>query len=478
MRKIVVALLIVTCLTTSAYALPRLTVRKFDDKAGTGEASAITDMMVTELNKIEVFELIEREALDLVEDELDLVRSKRVDSGTAPEAGKLKGAQYSMTGAITFYYYDEEGGGGAYKKQYGGILAMATRNAVQKHVAAINEKFTGEQAVVMRIDGNEVMINRGSSLGVKEGDLYLVYSGYDDLAIIKVIDVRENFSHAVLVKDAGNIKVLRKSDTIKYVSKKEANSIIKRKKFAKSRKSAPVETKKTEVVVEKRPEEKKVAETKPAPVTVVPKKSESTPKPPEKKVVEKKTEEKKPVVVTTEPKKTASTPKSTPTGNAEELYKLAWGYEVHDRDYAKALEFYTKSAELGYAKAQYQVGYMYRFGVGVKIDHKKAVEWYLKAANQGDARAQCHLGSEYKFGKVNGLGKDDYAEAVKWYSKAAEQGDALAQYFLGQMYHEGKGVEKDLKKAVEWYKKAAAQGEENAKTALRHLRAKGIRISD
>ena len=423
MRKIVVALLIVTCLTTSAYALPRLTVRKFDDKAGTGEASAITDMMVTELNKIEVFELIEREALDLVEDELDLVRSKRVDSGTAPEAGKLKGAQYSMTGAITFYYYDEEGGGmtvpiigitsekktayveldirildnttgsvmyasgqlgtaklesqeatitykgfggGAYKKQYGGILAMATRNAVQKHVAAINEKFTGEQAVVMRIDGNEVMINRGSSLGVKEGDLYLVYSGYDDLAIIKVIDVRENFSHAVLVKDAGNIKVLRKSDTIKYVSKKEANSIIKRKKFAKSRKSAPVETKKTEVVVEKRPEEKKVAETNP--------------------------EEKKPVVVTTEPKKTASTPKSTPTGNAEELYKLAdkyhYGWEGVKEDTVKAFELYTKSAELGYASAQCQLGFCYHNGYLVKKDDTKALKWYRKAARSGRKDAE------------------------------------------------------------------------------------------
>ena len=363
MRKIVVALLIVTCLTTSAYALPRLTVRKFDDKAGTGEASAITDMMVTELNKIEVFELIEREALDLVEDELDLVRSKRVDSGTAPEAGKLKGAQYSMTGAITFYDYDEEGGGGAYKKQYGGILAMATRNAVQKHVAAINEKFTGEQAVVMRIDGNEVMINRGSSLGVKEGDLYLVYSGYDDLAIIKVIDVRENFSHAVLVKDAGNIKVLRKSDTIKYVSKKEANSIIKRKKFAKSRKSAPVETKKTEVVVEKRPEEKKVAETNP--------------------------EEKKPVAVTTEPK---STPKSTPTGNAEELYKLAekynYGWEWVKEETVKAFELYTKAAELGYVRAQWELGFCYHNGYLVKKDDTKALKWYRKAARSGRKDAE------------------------------------------------------------------------------------------
>ena len=74
-------------------------------------------MMITELNKIGVFELMEREALDYVKDEKQFL--------TASENGDIKGANYTMTGAITLYYYDEQGaqiavpiiGGVSQKKQ-------------------------------------------------------------------------------------------------------------------------------------------------------------------------------------------------------------------------------------------------------------------------------------------------------------------------------------------------------------------------
>ena len=52
-------------------------------------------------------------------------------------------------------------------------------------------------------------------------------------------------------------------------------------------------------------------------------------------------------------------------------------------DYKKAFEWYTKSAEQGYAIGQCNLGVMYEKGHGVTKDHKKAIDWYTKAAEQG-----------------------------------------------------------------------------------------------
>ncbi|MBR6057386.1 MAG: sel1 repeat family protein [Victivallales bacterium] len=49
----------------------------------------------------------------------------------------------------------------------------------------------------------------------------------------------------------------------------------------------------------------------------------------------------------------------------------------------------------------------------------KAVEWWSKSADQGDDEAQFHLGGCYFAG--NGVPLDK-TKAVKWYRKAAAQG--------------------------------------------------------
>ena len=121
-----------------------------------------------------------------------------------------------------------------------------------------------------------------------------------------------------------------------------------------------------------------------------------------------------------------------------------------DFDSLKAL------AEQGVAKAQYNLGNMYRKGQEVEQDFKETVKWYRKAADQGFARAQSNLAVMY----ANGQGvKQDLKEAFKWCHKAAEQEDARAQYNLGQMYGYGKGVEPDLKESFRWFNKSAEQGD-------------------
>ena len=53
------------------------------------------------------------------------------------------------------------------------------------------------------------------------------------------------------------------------------------------------------------------------------------------------------------------------------------------RSYAKAAELFRKAADMGYAAAQYNLGYCYKYGDGVPRDLTISAEWYRKAAGQG-----------------------------------------------------------------------------------------------
>jgi len=63
---------------------------------------------------------------------------------------------------------------------------------------------------------------------------------------------------------------------------------------------------------------------------------------------------------------------------------------VQDKD--KAVEWYMKAAEQGYANAQNNVGECYFNSVGAVMDKTKAIKWFTKAAEQGHAKAQNNLG--------------------------------------------------------------------------------------
>ena len=117
-------------------------------------------------------------------------------------------------------------------------------------------------------------------------------------------------------------------------------------------------------------------------------------------------------------------------------------------------------AEQGDTKAQYRLGGIYFFGVGVGEDKAKAAEWFHKAAEQGYAEAQYSLGALY----VAGLGvAQDYSKAKQLFREAAEQGYAEAQHNLDLMYDTGKGGPKDDAKAAKWYRKTTGQGIKRAK---------------
>jgi TPR repeat protein len=97
--------------------------------------------------------------------------------------------------------------------------------------------------------------------------------------------------------------------------------------------------------------------------------------------------------------------------------------------YEDALSIWTGLASDGNARAQFNLAYMYEFGISVDADPEHAVKWYRLAAEQGYARAQNFLGWMYEMGK--GVAHDR-AEALKWLRLAADQGsdDAQADYRL------------------------------------------------
>ncbi|MFZ7107977.1 tetratricopeptide repeat protein [Avibacterium avium] len=142
--------------------------------------------------------------------------------------------------------------------------------------------------------------------------------------------------------------------------------------------------------------------------------------------------------------------------NSAQETQLQQGFEAAQRgDFATALQLWKPLAERGHAKAQYNLGVMYKNGQEVKQDDFQAVKWYQKAAEQGDAKAQYNLGNMYSTGR--GVKQDDF-QAVKWYQKAAEQGYASAQFNLALMYRLGRGVKQDRNLAKMWAGKACDNG--------------------
>ncbi|MDR1110911.1 MAG: sel1 repeat family protein [Deltaproteobacteria bacterium] len=82
----------------------------------------------------------------------------------------------------------------------------------------------------------------------------------------------------------------------------------------------------------------------------------------------------------------------------------------------------------------------YVSGPGREMDPALALEYFGKSAALGYSPAQRLLGVMYLDGDI--LPKD-FALARKWLTLASDQGDQLAAYYLAQIYAQGLGVEKD-----------------------------------
>ena len=122
-----------------------------------------------------------------------------------------------------------------------------------------------------------------------------------------------------------------------------------------------------------------------------------------------------------------------------------WGFGGAEQNYKKAIDLYIKSAEQGFPRAQYNLGYCYDLGE----DYNKAVEWYSKAAVESCYRR--NLGECYEYALKQ------YDKAFAFYKKTSED-NLYNQYNLGRCYKYGIGVEKNPEKAVELLKAPADLG--------------------
>lgn len=151
------------------------------------------------------------------------------------------------------------------------------------------------------------------------------------------------------------------------------------------------------------------------------------------------------------------------------MFRDGVGCEV---DAERAAEYF-KSAFRGFLewesgshddKIQYCIGWMLLHGAGTERDEAEARTWFEKSAGQGN------LNARYQWAKIifadPTSGREECQTALRWLTEAAESGHSPAQYELGKMYRDGYGVEKDVLQAAAWLARAAEQDSASAAYAL------------
>ena len=145
-------------------------------------------------------------------------------------------------------------------------------------------------------------------------------------------------------------------------------------------------------------------------------------------------------------------------GDADAMYNMGLHYLKGDgvpRDAAKAVSWFTKSAQKGNVPSMLQLGMLYEESDGaVKQDMTKAIEWLKKAAGKGSLPAINELGTIYE----DGVGvKADRKEAIKYYELAANQGNVDAMLGVATAYIDGEGIERNTELGYQWLTKAAVK---------------------
>jgi uncharacterized protein len=114
------------------------------------------------------------------------------------------------------------------------------------------------------------------------------------------------------------------------------------------------------------------------------------------------------------------------------------------------IDYFRRSADLGYGPAQIALAYYYEAGTVLASNPTQAVDLYRKAAQQGDPLAGWLAGRSYFLG--SGVPRDPDT-AQKWLKLSADQNNAYGAYYLGRLM-----ADRDYTKAPALYKIAADQG--------------------
>lgn len=149
---------------------------------------------------------------------------------------------------------------------------------------------------------------------------------------------------------------------------------------------------------------------------------------------------------------------SAERSNSQSLYELAKLFQnghLVKKNSEKAIGLYRKSAELGNASAQLDLGYYYESGsLGLDKNNDIAFEWYSKSAEQSHPIALSNLANFYEHGKSV---KQNLGVAIEYYNRAINGGYERALCNLGDLYRDYESIS-DIEKALAVYKEGADNG--------------------
>lgn len=152
----------------------------------------------------------------------------------------------------------------------------------------------------------------------------------------------------------------------------------------------------------------------------------------------------------------ASSGNITAKFNLGKMYKNGLGGIT---DFARAVSYFNDGTEANHSGAQYELAAMYQSGQGVALDAKVADDLIKRSADNGYGPA------EYMMVLKNSDTATSEQLAI-WNKSAADQGIKEAQNNIGNAYRDGNGVSQNRDLAYKYYKMAAEQGMADAQYNL------------
>ena len=129
-------------------------------------------------------------------------------------------------------------------------------------------------------------------------------------------------------------------------------------------------------------------------------------------------------------------------GNGEGLFCIGraclFGEDGEKKDPARALEWYRRAGDAGYAEGYWGMAEIYHRGRAGDVDMEKACYWYTRAAEGGDVKSMYETGSYYRSMAMDTTDATDRQAACQkslyWLMRAAEHDYPRAFFILATAY--------------------------------------------
>ena len=136
-------------------------------------------------------------------------------------------------------------------------------------------------------------------------------------------------------------------------------------------------------------------------------------------------------------------------------YMYLYGTNGVKQDFAKAFDYYQMAAGQNDPIALNNLGSLYFNGIGTEANAKKAIEMFSKAAELGNDNAATNLAFIYLKGGVKDPARNKIA--MNLFKKAAESGNNVAKFMTGYAYYIGFVWEQNYDEAFKLIRSAAGK---------------------